>query len=1086
MKIKDLFYNGMMSGQIVPVTQMPEYFETGINPEKHLRPYQVECMKQFLTYMENDFDGKQSHPHLLFHMATGSGKTMQMALSMLYLYDKGYRNFLFFVGNNNILEKTKDNFLNPTSSKYLFAPSVNINGKHVEVKEVQNFQGTSDDCINFCLKSIQGLHSDLNTEKENAITYEDFSSQPIVLIADEAHHLNAGTRNGTLEEDYNWEATVNRIFNHDNGILSNVLLEFTATMDLTNPAIAQKYEDKIIFNYTLKSFREDGYSKDVETIETDLGNLDRALQAMLLSQYKRKLFGELRLNIKPVVLLKSKTKKDNKAIYEAFIKSIHEFTSTNLDLIRQRASGDLACAFEYFQNHNISDNNVILELQEDFSEERILLVDGDNISPEKQRILNSLEDESNEIRAIFAVDMLNEGWDVLNLYDIVRLYDTRDAKDDKPGKTTMQEAQLIGRGARYMPFTDPNNATYPIDKRKYDGDAANPYKVIEKLHYHSAHNPRYIQELRQAMIITGIIADHRQQLDLFMKPGFKESHLYQKGIVFVNEQKRYAEVEDDGTIGADILKKIFKIKMFTGKMSSGQIFGDNAPSDVLTSLTISPFAFIEIGKHVIRSAMNAYTTFNYNSLHQLYLQLKSCQEFVESDSYLAKLKVTVTGKYQTLAEYSQTDKLYIAKEVLKQLEPLLLTRGKMHRGSQLFVPKDFKTVFRDKIVLNVNIPVGSAQELGRPQKNSLNPEYTLDLWGKDWYAYNENYGTSEEKALVKYVDSIMPKLKEKYDEVYLVRNEKDVKIYSFEEGRPFEPDFILFLRVKGINNKYDNLQIFIEPKGDQLLLKDKWKDDFLRQIADTGEITWLTSSDNFNIWGLPFFNEGKQIEFTDAFESTLLNNLNEEMLNSKIQVLDSLNVEQEKKYTIYLPLYSIRAVCGYFGEGEPVEEEGWIKAEGIGRLNEKMFVVRAVGHSMEPRINDGDYCVFQANPAGSRQGKIVLAQHRGYVDEENAGAYSIKEYSSEKSFNEDGYWQHEKIVLKPYNRDYDPIELTPDDIDDFRVVGEFIGIIRPEEPQKEEKMICPECGGELVERKGPYGAFYGCSNYPQCHYMKKK
>lgn len=201
-------------------------------------------------------------------------------------------------------------------------------------------------------------------------------------------------------------------------------------------------------------------------------------------------------------------------------------------------------------------------------------------------------------------------------------------------------------------------------------------------------------------------------------------------------------------------------------------------------------------------------------------------------------------------------------------------------------------------------------------------------------------------------------------------------------------------------------------------------------------------------------------------------------------ILNSL--PQADQYISYLPLYSIRAACGYFGEGEPVEEEGWIKAEGIGRLNEKMFVVRAVGHSMEPRINDGDYCVFQANPAGSRQGKIVLAQHRGYFDEDNAGAYSIKEYSSEKSFDEDGYWQHEKIVLNPYNRDYDPIELTPDDIDDFRIVGEFIGIIRPEDPQKEEKMICPECGGELVERKGLYGAFYGCSNYPQCHYMKKK
>lgn len=239
-----------------------------------------------------------------------------------------------------------------------------------------------------------------------------------------------------------------------------------------------------------------------------------------------------------------------------------------------------------------------------------------------------------------------------------------------------------------------------------------------------------------------------------------------------------------------------------------------------------------------------------------------------------------------------------------------------------------------------------------------------------------------------------------------------------------------------------------------------------------------------NLWNFDQFKKWfKALNNLSGDRGVIINEVENNAQTTSI-VID--NIPQADQYISYLPLYSIRAACGYFGEGEQVEEEGWIKAEGIGRLNEKMFVVRAVGHSMEPRINDGDYCVFQANPAGSRQGKIILAQHRGYFDEENAGAYSIKEYSSEKSFDEDGYWQHEKIVLKPYNRDYDPIELTPDDIDDFRVVGEFIGIIRPEEPQKEEKMICPECGGELVERKGPYGAFYGCSNYPQCYYMKKK
>ena len=34
--------------------------------------------------------------------------------------------------------------------------------------------------------------------------------------------------------------------------------------------------------------------------------------------------------------------------------------------------------------------------------------------------------------------------------------------------------------------------------------------------------------------------------------------------------------------------------------------------------------------------------------------------------------------------------------------------------------------------------------------------------------------------------------------------------------------------------------------------------------------------------------------------------------------------------------------------------------------------------------------------------------------------------------------------------------------------------------------ICPRCGGNLVERTGKFGTFYGCSNYPKCKYTLKK
>ena len=1046
MTIKEMFYQGLMEGTINRVP-LPDYFETSLS--RTLRPYQEECFRNFLMYIANDFDGKQARPHLLFHMATGSGKTLMMAGAMLYLYEQGYRNFLFFVDSTNIVEKTKDNFLNAASSKYLFAPQIVVNGSRVEIRKVDNFQGANNDCINLCLTTIQGLHTDLNSERENALTYDDFSNQPVVLISDEAHHMNAATRRGTAnsvddEHTKDWESTVMRIFNKDNGELPNVLLEFTATADLTDPAIANKYENKVIFDYPLKKFREDFYSKEVEVIESDLAPLDRALQAMILSQYKCKLFADIKHNIKPVVLLKSKTIKDNKEIFISFKNAVSELNVAGIERIRSRAKDDIKAAFDYFDAHEVTADNLILELKEDFSEERLLLVDGNNISSEKQQLLNSLEDASNGIRAIFAVDMLNEGWDVLNLYDIVRLYDTRDAANNRPGKTTMQEAQLIGRGARYMSFKDLHNPALDIDKRKYDGDASNPLRVIEKLHYHSAHNPRYIQELHTALVQTGIIPDTRRQLDLFLKDDFKESRLYTKGLVFVNERKTLAEMEDDGTIGKAILSKNFKVIMPTGKMRSGLIFGNAAPSEVLTSITID-IKLGELGKHVLRSALNSFSTYNFNSLKEVYPQLKSVKEFIESDNYLAKLSVKVSGSQNSLAAYSQEDKLYIAKTVLKDLEPILRTRGKTYRGTKEFKPSMFNKVFREKIVLNVTVPSSGTQEFGESMKTPKNPAYALDLSNVKWYAYNDNYGTSEEKALVKFIEGKMDKFEEKYDEIYLIRNEKDLTIYDFAEGRPFEPDFVLFLRVKGSSDKYDNLQLFIEPKGNNLLIKDKWKNDFLKQIKAMAEVTWCTNTDDYMVWGIPFFNENTNAEFIATMEEGVL-----EFVTDKI-----VTEEDGKNIPIYdefhegcLPLYSFRVACGGNEEQTNPSEEavGWIDASGLGFKPDpkRYFVVYAKGNSMIPNIHNGDLCVFEWSRyfGGSRNGEIVLARTPA-DDNDYQGKFTIKKYTSEWIINEDGEREHSKIELLPLNTDgYESIPLDKDEPEPHFIVGIFKTVIK--------------------------------------------
>jgi SOS-response transcriptional repressor LexA len=148
----------------------------------------------------------------------------------------------------------------------------------------------------------------------------------------------------------------------------------------------------------------------------------------------------------------------------------------------------------------------------------------------------------------------------------------------------------------------------------------------------------------------------------------------------------------------------------------------------------------------------------------------------------------------------------------------------------------------------------------------------------------------------------------------------------------------------------------------------------------------------------------------------------------------------KERYKTLLPIYSLKAAAGYFGDGKAVEAEGWIEADGFAALDERMFVARVAGRSMEPRIHDGDYCVFRSGVEGTRQGKIVLVQYRGPADPETGGSFTVKRYTSEKLVDGEE-WQHARIVLTPLNASFQPIVLTPRSKGDVTVVAEFVSVL---------------------------------------------
>ena len=218
----------------------------------------------------------------------------------------------------------------------------------------------------------------------------------------------------------------------------------------------------------------------------------------------------------------------------------------------------------------------------------------------------------------------------------------------------------------------------------------------------------------------------------------------------------------------------------------------------------------------------------------------------------------------------------------------------------------------------------------------------------------------------------------------------------------------------------------------QLRLRERWDD-----LAEAEDIAYLASLDG------DFRNKIEEMGargFLESLEDSLSHMLliterEAVAVDSFSRVADQLFEKYVEplpveRFRTHLPLYSLRAAAGKFGAEEAVEEEGWLRVPGGMRLSEGMFVAHVVGRSMEPRIPDGSLNIFRAPVVGSRQGKIVLVELLDVHEK-----FTVKRYTSKKTFTGEEEWEHESIRLEPLNPEFEAFELKPDQL---KVVAEWI------------------------------------------------
>lgn len=859
---KDLF--NAHQGYIIP-----DYINANLTHT--LRHYQDEAVRNY-HYTQSQIN--PSPQHVLFNMATGSGKTDLMAGLILYLYqEQGYRNFLFTVNTISVLMKTKDNLVNKNSDKYLFQEKIEIDGKQVSILEVERFPRIQqENTIYIKLSSVQKVSDDLFVLKENTMGMADYERHPVVVLADEAHHYSASTKS-EKEAENTWESAINKVLNARNEQeQKNLLLEFTATVDFDKEVIYDKYRDKVVYRYPLSKFMFDGYSKQVKRIETSASDEDKMLNVVLLSQFRKyRAYSEgVTSTFKPVILFKSPKVAISLEANKNFNQLIENLNARDLisfikrqQLMDSNASSALSLAYDFYLKSEEELGKIVREIKHDFDARNVLNANdtsGNMLEKGQYQALNTLENPNNLYRVVFAVAKLTEGWDVLNLYDIVRI--EKEAGTNK--NATMAEAQLIGRGARYYPFELNGQKSY---QRRFDSDSSNKQLFLETLHYHTMNEPQYLKQLvgslKQMDLPTG--EDKKNPpIEIKVKSTFKKTEAYKNGKIYYNE---VVDVPDDWF---DSIDK-YGINHQTD-ISRSLNYGTREVS-YQSSAGVNETKPISVGKfdaRYVKKAIQRLEFYQFDNLKKYIPLLPSMHEYIYGKDWLNTNKINLfltVPKGNKSTDITSDDILDAIIDLLKEYEVKFKSGYIKQRGTNKFIGYPI-----NEYLTNYNKRISEYDTANF--FNEVRQQVSVYEIEDDFYVYEKAIVNKLEYELIERIKANIHELQKKYQKAaYLLRMDENMhresikseklKLHQYgsrvnREGevtathlQGFQPDFVLFLEDSDFY-----FQIFIEPKGmsGDKFISELWKQDLLLYMTDNqGEMEFEANEENVRISGLKFY-----------------------------------------------------------------------------------------------------------------------------------------------------------------------------------------------------------------------------------------
>ncbi len=770
----------------------------------------------------------------MFEMATGSGKTLVMAGLILECYKQGYQNFIFFVNSTSILEKTKLNFTDSVSSKYLFSENITINDENTEIKSINNLNESQTSAINIYFSTIQGLFSLFTKAKENAISIEDLKDQKLVFLADEAHHLNTETKkklnDAESNEKRNWESVVKLALEQNK---DNLLLEFSATIP-NEKSVKDKYKNLKVITYTLKEFSEDKFCKNIYSLSYENKELEtRFLGACVSSLYKELLAQHHHIeSFKPCILFKSERIEDSKENQERFNAFLENLIPLDLEnFFNHSRNAFFKDAKNFFDKQHYTPNLAAL-LQTKFKKSVQINTNNEKELEKSMLLLNSLEDRQNPKRVIFSVDKLNEGWDVLNLFDIVRLKNKASQKD------TTKDAQLIGRGARYYPFSynDLKPSSIEFYQRKFD--LFNPLSALERLDYHAVYNSEFIAKLNNELQVLGLgFVNEKQTIPLTPTKNLKCYYASN------TKNKNKNLFNKDYTDSVKVKLQSLHVPLFAFGVREKKVdFKEENKGDKTYYI---PHTLDKIPLNYFLKALNL-KNLDFKTLKKAFKKHPFNNKVGFIERYIFQLK-TNFHKNQKFDDNKMLLKL--AVYIIENLKDTLLKEQDKYDVSALEL-KEFETHNRSL----------SASELEK------------DIPSYEWLLFKDmrKLDSDLERDFLDFINNHKEVLDKKFKEWCVLRNDcfTELKVFCNIENSPyyaqgFEPDFILFAQTH--SDEFLGFTCYMEAKGEHLEHSNAWKEEFLEMLENTA---LKSHNKKLDLKGLPFFtlhNRVANSEFKTAF-----------------------------------------------------------------------------------------------------------------------------------------------------------------------------------------------------------------------------